>query len=204
MKTLNFKSAFPAVLLALSAASCNVMDPGPLPENIVGDEPGELQAKLGELMAQAGTDSTKVEFAEITSTFRYRPDDNTAHVSVQLVSPKDKNKLEQFSWNDMKDRRNVYEQAELTVSTSLGSDLVDTYEGYKEMLFTYKDAAVYLNNLPAYCKEALEASGYKDEGYVSSFQMETRGVSISVTHKKGGMSKTYRIADDGQHIVVSD
>ncbi len=43
----------------------------PLPEDIVGDTPGELQSKIGDLLDQAGTDSTKVEFAEITSTHSF-------------------------------------------------------------------------------------------------------------------------------------
>lgn len=204
MKKKFFQSALAATVLAFSVTACGAFDAGPLPENIVGDEPGELQAKIGELLAQAGTDSTKVEFAEISSSFRYRPEDNTANVAVQLVSPKDKNKLEQFSWNDMKDRRNLYEQAELTVSAELGTELVDTYEGYKDLLFTYADAAVYLNNLPTYCKEALEACGYKDEGYVSSFSLEKSGATISVSHQKGGASRTFRIAEDGRHIIVAD
>ena len=37
------------------------------------------------------------------------------------------------------------------------------------MLFTYNDIKTYLNNLPGYCKEALEASGYKDKGYIDNF-----------------------------------
>ena len=90
-------------------------------------------------MKVAGTDSTKVEFAEITSTFIYRPNDNNAHAHIQIISPDDKNKMEQLDWNDMKERRNSYEKYNLTVSTRLSEDLIDTYEGYKDMLFTYSD-----------------------------------------------------------------
>jgi len=125
-------------------------------------------------------------------------------VQVQIVSPKDKDKMEQFDWTDMKDRRNHYERFDLAVSTFLDSDAVDTYEGYKEMLFTYADASKYLNNLPALCKEALEASGYKDKGYVDNFTLSADRAFISVKNKEGGFSKTYDISADGAHIVKPD
>ena len=96
MKKTLIKTLLAAPLLVLSATSCNMMNPGPLPEDIVGDTPGELQSKIGDLLDQAGTDSTKVEFAEITSTFLYKPGDNTAHVSIQIISPDDKNQMVQY------------------------------------------------------------------------------------------------------------
>lgn len=114
MKKTLIKTLLAAPLLALSATSCNMMNPGPLPEDIVGDTPGELQSKIGDLLDQAGTDSTRVEFAEITSTFLYKPGDNTAHVSIQIISPDDKNQMEQYDWNDMKDRRNMYENTSVS------------------------------------------------------------------------------------------
>lgn len=199
-KTL-LKNTLAIFALALSFTSCNT---GPVPEDIVGDVPGELQGKIGELLGQAGTDSAKVEFAEISSMFTYRPGDNFANVEVKIVSPEDKDKMVQYGWSDMKDRRNMYEKSYLTVSTALGSDLVDTYDGYKDMLFTYGDARKYLDNLPAYCKEALEASGYKDKGYVSSFSISVDDAVISVKHKDANLFKTYRISEDGSHIVVPE
>ncbi|NCE69818.1 hypothetical protein D1165_16650 [Muribaculaceae bacterium M3] len=184
--------------------SCSFLNPGPVPEDIIGDQPGELQAKINELLDQAGTDSTKVEFAEISSSFLYNPGDNTANVHVQIISPDDKNKMVQYSWSDMKDRRNMCEKFDLTVSTFLDNDVVDSYDGYKEMLFTYDDARKYLNNLPTYCKEALEASGYKDNGYIDNFTMSNKQIIISVKHKDGGFYKTYNISKDGEHIVIPE
>lgn len=204
MKKTLIKTLLAAPLLVLSATSCNMMNPGPLPEDIVGDTPGELQSKIGDLLDQAGTDSTRVEFAEITSTFLYKPGDNTAHVSIQIISPDDKNQMVQYDWNDMKDRRNMYEKYDLTVSTMVSSDVVDSYEGYKDMLFTYNDIKTYLNNLPGYCKEALEASGYKDKGYVDNFTISHDRAIISVKHKDGGFSKTYEISQDGKGIVIPE
>ena len=70
MKKVLIKSLCAIFLASMSAASCQMLNPGPLPEDIVGDTPGELQAKIGDILAQAGTDSTKVEFAEIRSEER--------------------------------------------------------------------------------------------------------------------------------------
>ena len=117
MKKLLSASILAASMLSLSITSCDNLKPAPVPDDIVGDTPGELKAKINELLEQAGTDSTKVEFAEIASNFQYKPGDNNANVHVQIVSPEDKNKMLQYSWSDMKDRRNTYEQFELTVST---------------------------------------------------------------------------------------
>ena len=90
------------------------------------------------------------------------------------------------------------------MATHLDNDVVDTYEGYKDMLFDYGDIKVYLENLPTYCKEALEASGYKDKGYICDFMISKDDVNIGVKHKDGGFSKTYKISNDGQHIVVPE
>ena len=146
----------------------------------------------------------KVEFAEITTMFNYRPGDNTAHAHIQIISPGDKNKMEQLDWDDMKDRRNHYERYGLTVSTQVSQDLVDTYDGYKDMLFTYNDIKKYLDNLPTYCNEAIEASGYKDNAYISNFEINVDGASISVSHKEGNISKTYGISPDGSHIIIPE
>ena len=204
MKKRFFRPLMAMSALAAVAASCGLQSAGPVPEDIVGDQAGELQSKISELLEQAGTDTTKAEFAQITSTFLAKPGDNTATVQVQIVSPKDKDKMEQFDWTDMKDRRNHYERFDLAVSTFLDSDAVDTYEGYKEMLFTYADASKSLNSLRALCKEALEASGYKDKGYVDNFTLSADRAFISVKNKEGGFSKTYDISADGAHIVKPD
>ena len=200
MKKLLSASILAASMLSLSITSCDNLKPAPVPDDIVGDTPGELKAKINELLEQAGTDSTKVEFAEIASNFQYKPGDNNANVHVQIVSPEDKNKMLQYSWSDMKDRRNTYEQFELTVSTFLEDDVVDSYDGYKDMLFTYNDIKPYLDNLSTYCKEALEASGYKDKGYIDSFLISSQQIIIGVHHKDANISKTYQISKDGKHI----
>ncbi len=102
----------------------------------------------------------------------------------------------------MKDRRNMCEKFDLIVSTRLESDLIDTYEGYKDMLFTYNDIKPYLDKLPLYCNEALEASGYKENAYIDNFTISKDDMYISVKHKDGNISKTYRISPDGSGIVI--
>ena len=202
MKKVLIKSLCAIFLALMPAASCQMLNPGPLPEDIVGDTPGELQAKIGDILAQAGTDSTKVEFAEITTSFIYIPGDHIANVKIQIVSPSDKNKMEEYLWTDMKDRRNMCEKFDLIVSTRLESDLIDTYEGYKDILFTYNDIKPYLDKLPLYCNEALEASGYKENAYIDNFTISKDDIYISVKHKDGNISKTYRISPDGSGIVI--
>ena len=172
MKKVLIKSLCAIFLASMSAASCQMLNPGPLPEDIVGDTPGELQAKIGDILAQAGTDSTKVEFAEITTSFIYKPGDHIANVKIQIVSPSDKNKMEEYLWTDMKDRRNMCEKFDLIVSTRLESDLIDTYEGYKE------------------------------NAYIDNFTISKDDMYISVKHKDGNISKTYRISPDGSGIVI--
>lgn len=205
MKYNFLKTTIVSSLAAWMFSACGSFNPGPVPEDITGDTPGELQAKIADLLKQAGSDSSKVEFAEITSMFQFRPGDNFSHVSIQIVSPEDKDKMVQYDWTDMKDRRNVYEVRGLTVSSNLGTDVIDTYDGYKDMLFSYEDARPYLTNLPAYCKEALEASGYKDKGYISSFTIDVEGANIGVSHKDAStISKTFRISADKLHIEKHD
>lgn len=204
MRTKFFASIFAIPATVLSIISCNSFNPGPLPEDIVGDQPGELEQKIKDLLDQAGTDTSKVEFAEISTTFTYKENDNKAYVSIQIISPENKDKMVQYDWNDMKDRRNHYEMFELTVS-SFDDDVIDNYDGYKDMLFKYSDAAIYLKNLPTYCKEALEASGYKENGCINSFNIEADRAFINVGYKgQSSIFKTYNISEDKNHIVIPE
>lgn len=202
MKHKNFAEIIAASFFTAALTSCNFLNPGPVPENIVGDTPGELRDKIVEVLKVAGTDTSSVEFAEVKTNFLYRPGDNTADIALSIVSPDDKDKLVQYTWSDMKDRRNVYDCFDLAVTT-FGNDVIDSYEGFKDMIFTYSDIRPFLDNLPVYCKEALEASGYGDNGYVSMFSIEMGRIFISVSHKdKSTISKTYDISEDGMHIEL--
>ena len=81
-------------------------------------------------------------------------------------------------------------------------NVIDTYDGFKDMLFTYNDVSKLVENLPVFCKEALEASGYGEEGYVRSYQIEKGDAFITVGHKSSNMlTKSYHIAEDGEHII---
>lgn len=202
MKHKTFAEIIAASVFTAALTSCNFLNPGPVPENIVGDAPGELRDKIVEMLKVAGTDTSSVEFAEIKTGFLYRPGDCTADMALSIISPDDKNKMVQYTWSDMKDRRNAYDCFDLTVST-FGNDVIDTYEGFKDMIFTYDDIRPYLDNLPTYCKEALEASGYGEKGYVSMFSIDIDRVFISVSLKEQQtVSKTYDISEDGKHIEL--
>lgn len=205
MKTRHLTKATALAIVFLAMSSCNFLNPGPLPEALMGQNAGELKAKVCELMDMAGTDSTQVEFAEINTYFLYRPNDNLASAYIQIVSPEDKNKMMEYTWTDMNGRRNMKEANELVVSTRLDNDVIDTYDGFKEMLFTYDDIRVYLDNLPTYCKEAIEASGYKNKAFISSFNIEKDKSTITVNYKEDtSLSKTYEIDPEGKHIVIPE
>lgn len=206
MKTTNWNKLIAPVILSLGLSACSFLNPGALPKALVGEQPNELRAKVNELMELAGTDSVKAELASVNTTFIYNPNGGSATVHLHMIDPEDKNKMKEYAWRDTDGRRNLKEINELVVSTWPDNDIVDTYEGYKDMLFSYEDIRMYLDNLPVYCKEALEASGYKDKGYVSSFSFDKRtGALIYVTHKeKSTLSKWYKIAPDGKHIIIPD
>ena len=88
MKKLLSASILAASMLSLSITSCDNLKPAPVPDDIVGDTPGELKAKINELLEQAGTDSTKVEFAEIASNFQYSPATIMPTYTYRLYRPK--------------------------------------------------------------------------------------------------------------------
>lgn len=201
MITRLFKKIFTIATIAATAAACST-NSGPVSDTIIGEKQSELKNKVAELMETAGTDSSKVEFAQIRTSIVLRPNDNTTVVSIQIINPKDNDKMEEFQWSDNKDRRNHTENLGITVSESLSGDVIDEYEGYKDMLFDYGYASKFINKMPEYCKEALEASGYKDKGYVKSFSIEVDGAMISVGNKDSNTtSKTYRIDEEGNHII---
>ena len=206
-----FKFIFTVCVVFVSVTSCNFV--GNVAKNmttqpadsIIGTNPGELKSKIKEVLDFAGIDLDKAEITQICTDFTYKPGDQRLFVSVQAVTPKDKNKMAEYRWYDNKDQRNQFMKTELILSDGEGN-VVDKYDDFKYMLFSYQDVAKYIDNFPVYCREALEASGYKDKGYVASFSIEKDGdVSIRVKHKDRdslSLSKLYHISDDGQHIVV--
>ena len=60
-----------------------------------------------------------------------------------------------------------------------------------------------VENLPVFCKEALEASGYGEEGLCAKLPDRKKVMLfITVGHKSSNMlTKSYHIAEDGEHII---
>lgn len=191
---------------ALTTTSCDFvknlsMEPA---TELVGSKEGELKEKVQSIFEYFDTNAEKAEIAEISTSFSEKS--KNADVTVKMITPDDKNKMAEYRWENTEAHKG-FAQDELIVSTSIGNDIVDNYEGLKDMLFKYADVTTYIENLPTYCMEALEAAGYKDDGYVSIFKISRNGSDeieayITVKHKKTGMvSKSFEISQDGKHIV---
>ena len=172
--------------------------------SIIGANAGELDGKIDELLELAKAKKETAEFAEIYTYFNYKPGDPSTSVTIQIVTPEDKNKMAEYSWYDNKDVRNKLDKQDMVISDH-DDNVIDTYDGFKDMLFTYDDVVKQVENLPVFCKEALEASGYGEDGYVRSYQIEKGDAFIMVGHKSSNMlSKTYHVAEDGEHIIVKE
>ncbi|MFQ7267176.1 MAG: hypothetical protein ACLRPS_10005 [Paraprevotella clara] len=210
MKAKVWKGVWALCVVAVTMASCDFVNK--MKENatttpsdtIIGANAGELDGKIDELLELAKAKKETAEFAEIYTYFNYKPGDPSTSVTIQIVTPEDKNKMAEYSWYDNKDVRNKLDKQDMVISDH-DDNVIDTYDGFKDMLFTYDDVAKQVENLPVFCKEALEASGYGEDGYVRSYQIEKGDAFIMVGHKSSNMlSKTYHVAEDGEHIIVKE
>lgn len=210
MKAKVWKGVWALCVVAVTMASCDFVNK--MKENatttpsdtIIGANAGELDGKIDELLELAKAKKETAEFAEIYTYFNYKLGDPSTSVTIQIVTPEDKNKMAEYSWYDNKDVRNKLDKQDMVISDH-DDNVIDTYDGFKDMLFTYDDVAKQVENLPVFCKEALEASGYGEDGYVRSYQIEKGDAFIMVGHKSSNMlSKTYHVAEDGEHIIVKE
>lgn len=200
------RTAIMLCLAALTATSCDFvknMSMEPATE-LVGSKQGELKEKVESIFNHFNINAEDAEISEISTTYYLKS--KGAEVTVRMITPEDKNKMAEYRWENTEAHKG-FAKDELIVSTSIGNDIVDSYEELKDMLFKYADVAPYVENLPTYCTEALEASGYKEDGYVYTFAIDRNtlgelGATINVEHKKSGMiSKYFSISKDGKHIV---
>ena len=200
------RMAIKLCLGALTTTSCDFvknlsMEPA---TELVGSKEGELKEKIQSIFEYFDTNAEKAEIAEISTSFSEKS--KNADVTVKMITPEDKNKMAEYRWENTEAHKG-FAKDELIVSTSISNDIVDNYEGLKDMLFKYADIATYVENLPTYYTEALEAAGYKEDGYVSIFKISRNDPDeirayIRVEHKKTGMiSKIFDISKDGKHIV---
>ncbi len=111
----------------------------------------------------------------------------------------------QYDWNDMKDRREIC-MKNMTLQYPLWSAAMLSIhmKVIKTCFSLIMTSRHILTTCYGYCKEALEASGYKDKGYVDNFTISHDRAIISVKHKDGGFSKTYEISQDGKGIVIPE
>ena len=207
MGTNVWKGVLALCVVAVTMASCDFVNK--MKENatttpsdtIIGANVGELDGKIDELLELAKAKKETAEFAEIYTYLNYKPGNPSTSVTIQIVTPEDKNKMAEYSWYDNKDVRNKLDKQDMVISDH-DDNVIDTYDGFKDMHFTYNDVSKLVENLPVFCKEALEASGYGEEGYVRSYQIEKGDAFITVGHKSSNMlTKSYHIAEDGEHII---
>ena len=100
------------------------------------------------------------------------PESDDSHMSVQLVSPKNKNKILSYRY-DFPEKR-VREPREVTLTTGLGSTekFIDTYDGFKASLFKKSDIMDFDKADDVY-KEVIEKSGYgADKCFVHDLQFK--------------------------------
>lgn len=200
-----FKSIVIAAAVCLAAGSCGMGGPSaPVADDYIANQEA-LSAQIDKLLDKAGTSTDKVELADIAlwSTIT-SSGDRSNYMSLKMVDPSDKDKMKEFTWMDTDGRRNYYDAQDLIVTQGLiDRDVVEGYDSYKEMLFTYADLKPYIDNMAALCAEATEASGYKDKAFVKSFSYDKdSGARLEVAHKdNSSVSKRYNITPDGKHIV---
>lgn len=97
---------------------------------------------------------------------------NSVTLSVQLVSPKDKNKLVEYEYDFNK--KQVDGPTEVTITTGLGSTekFIDTYDGFKQALFKKEDIMDFEKADEVY-EQAIAKSGYESKDcYVQRLDFE--------------------------------
>ena len=195
-------------MLALILVSCNlVKSAAPSPTDTVGTNPDELKAKMVEVLEDAGTTLEKAEFSNITSSSN-RTGSVSYSVSLEIVKPQNHDKLATAGWYSSDIRPNLYRVDDIVLSDA-DDNIIKEYDKFKDILFTYADIEQYINNAPACFKEALEASGYGADGFISNFSIEREQhngnkikAGIRVGYKgDSSLSKYFTVQEDGMHII---
>lgn len=206
-----FQSLAVVLMLASTVVSCDLAkSASSRPTVPVGTNEGEMKEKITEVLKGADTTPDQVEIAEISSSSNYnnKATGDTYSLSLDIVSPKDKNKIARTDWYSSEQSPSRQTTENLILSDA-DNNVIKEYDKFKDMLFSYGDVEMYINNTPTLFKEALEAAGYDKEGYVKYFTIRrdpSKGneiiASIRVQHKStSSLSKYFRIAKDGTHII---
>ncbi len=100
------------------------------------------------------------------------PESERAHMSVQMVSPQNKNKVVQYLYDFGK--KEVEGPQEVTLSSGLGAkeEFIDTYDGFKNVLFKKSDIMDFDEADEVY-EKAIAKSGYEPKDcYVDNLQFK--------------------------------
>lgn len=100
------------------------------------------------------------------------PESERAHMSVQMVSPQDKNKIVQYQYDFGK--KEVEGPQPVTLSSGLGAkeEFIDTYDGFKDGLFK-KSEIMDFDKADDVYEKAIAKSGYAPKDcYVDNLQFK--------------------------------
>ncbi|GAB3643417.1 hypothetical protein [Spirosoma arcticum] len=133
----------------------------------------QIEEAYEAILEKAGVDDP--ELMEVYISFNKSNNDpagDRAHMSVQMVSPENKNKIVAYSYDFQ--GKQVEDPREVTLSSGLGSKekFIDTYDGFKEVLFKKSDITDFDKAEDVY-KEAIAKSGYEPKDcYVDQLQFK--------------------------------
>lgn len=200
MKTKLFFSLAFATVVSFFVTSCGEV--APLSKDFLSDHQ-ELSVQLDNLLKYAGTTQDKVEFIEFSFMHdAENPEDIKNSITISIVDPKNPDLIKEYMWYDMKDRRNSYTVNEVTMTDRFGSEVIEGHDKYKDLIFNYADVKEVLDNYDLLAKEALDAAGYGDKGYVKYFtRTMNRGYEITVGYDGKDVKKDFDISVDKKHIV---
>ena len=133
MGTNVWKGVLALCVVAVTMASCDFVNK--MKENatttpsdtIIGANVGELDGKIDELLELAKAKKETAEFAEIYTYLNYKPGNPSTSVTIQIVTPEDKNKMAEYSWYDNKDVRNKLDKQDMVISDH-DDNVIDTYD----------------------------------------------------------------------------
>ncbi len=100
------------------------------------------------------------------------PESERSHMSVQMVSPQNKNKLVQYQYDFGK--KEIEGPQEMTLSSGLGAkeEFIDTYDGFKDGLFKKSEITDFDEADDIY-EKAIAKSGYEPKDcYVDNLQFK--------------------------------
>ena len=132
-----FQSLVAIFSLALILVSCGLAkSTAPRPTDTVGTNPDELEAKLAEIMENAGGTLETAEFASINSSCSHSGKTSYS-VDLEIVKPQNKNRLAEAKWYSSESSPNDFSVTDIVLSDS-ENNVIKEYDQFKDILFTYQ------------------------------------------------------------------